>query len=100
MALSPQMINFVRLDFFEELIERAAVREIAVMKMKLHSRLMGIDINIGDARRIKGAGAANHAMNLIVLMKKKFGQIGTVLAGNSRDKRFFKHRVRFYQKSV
>ena len=39
-----------------------------------------------DAPVIRGAGAANHAVDLVALLEQQLGEIRTVLAGNSGDK--------------
>jgi hypothetical protein len=52
---------------------------------------VGIHVKMIDPLRIERAGTADDAMHLVAFGKEKFGEIGTVLAGDSRNKGFFTH---------
>jgi hypothetical protein len=49
-----------------------------------------------EARSVKGAGAADDAVNFVTLGQKQFRQVRTVLTRDAGDKRAFGHKFRPY----
>jgi len=59
------------------------------MKKESDIRKVLVTIKVIDAAAIEAARATNEAMNLVSLGEQELGKIGAVLAGDSRDQRFF-----------
>jgi RNase P/RNase MRP subunit p29 len=50
-------------------------------------------LNMGDTLEVNGAAAAQHPDDLVSLLKEQLGQIGAVLAGDTRDQRTLFHET-------
>ena len=48
-----------------------------------------IPVKVIDAARVERRGPANHAVDLIAFVEQQLGEIGTVLASDAGDERFF-----------
>jgi hypothetical protein len=53
---------------------------------------MRIGIKVIDARGVEGAGAPNDAMNFVAFLEQQFGQITSVLAGDTGNQRLSHER--------
>jgi hypothetical protein len=52
---------------------------------ELRARVVRVDIQVIDARRIEGGGAPDETMYLIALRQEKLSEVGTVLSGDAGD---------------
>ncbi len=77
-ALRGEVIDFLRIAFFERQLQRRLIQHIAGDKMQLV-------LDMVDPAEINGAGPANQAKDLVSLAEQKFGQIGSVLPRDSGD---------------
>jgi len=59
------------------------------VEVQVHPVDVGILVEVVDPRRIERAGAADDAVDFVAFGKKKVGQIGSVLSGDSGDECFF-----------
>jgi hypothetical protein len=50
-----------------------------------------LHVEVLDAARVEGGGAADDAVHLIALAEEEFGEIGTVLARDAGDERALFH---------
>ena len=82
MALSRQIVNFIRLDRFHDGQDAAAVTHIPVMEDDSVQQML-------DSSRIRQRTASRHSMNLIAFLQQQLCQIGTVLPGNARNQCLF-----------
>lgn len=55
--------------------------------------VVGIAVNVFDAIGVEGAGSADDAVNKISFGEQEFGQIGTILASDAGNQRFFRGGV-------
>jgi hypothetical protein len=63
--------------------------QVAIVEKQPVFRKMIILIKMMNSAPVETARAADDAVNFVALMKKKFGKIRAVLAGDSRDEGFF-----------
>ena len=101
MTLGGEIVNFVWLDLLHNANQAAGISHIAVVQDKFTRLDMRVLIQVVDTVRVEQRGPAFDTVYLIAFLQKKFGQIGSVLAGDTRDKRFFCHFhfVRLYLSS-
>ena len=94
MALGAEVVDLIGLHLFDDALQVAAVREIAVMKseawrLSCGISLVGILIEVIDAGGVEGGGAAFDAVYGVALLQEEFREIGAVLAGDPSDERLF-----------
>lgn len=80
MALSAQIINFIRLHLLNNSNQVCAICEIAIMKGQSLILLMRILIKMINAAGVETTGTPLDAMHGISLLQQQLGQIGTILA--------------------
>src|ERR1043166_8528418 len=92
MALRRQVVDFFRLDIFNQARHGAGVAQVTVME--LEGRLVGmrIGVNVIQAAGVEGAGPANDAMDLVPLGQQQLGKIRTVLSRDTCNQRFLRHK--------
>ena len=93
MTLGAKVVNLVRLKLVDQFDEIYGVREVAVVKEKLHAMHMRILIQVVDAIRVECARAADDAMDLVTFAKQEIGEIGSVLPCDAGDQCFV-HEMR------
>src|SRR5882724_11124119 len=55
------------------------------MQEQFRSRLIGVLINVIDARSIESARTADDSVNLVAFRKQQLGKVGTILSGDAGD---------------
>jgi len=90
-ALRSKVIDLVGLEVVEEAREAGRVAEVAVVEEELHAVDVGVHVKMIDPLGVEGAGTADDAVNFVALGEEQFGEVGTVLAGDSGDKGLFTH---------
>ena len=88
-ALRRQMVHLLRRQAVNQIQNPFGAGQITVMKEQLCSRVIGILINVIDARSIERAGAPDDPVDFIPFRKQKLRQVRAVLACDSRDERTF-----------
>jgi hypothetical protein len=84
-ALRPEVIDFVRLQFIKQLHQIHRVREIAVVQEQPHAVNVRIDIKMIDASGVEGARPPDYSVNLVAFFQQQIGQITSILAGDPGD---------------
>jgi len=82
-ALCRQIVDFVRLHFLDNPDQAGGIREIAMMQGEIESLLMGVVIEMINSIGVDQGRPALDAVNRITLGQQQFGEIRTVLAGNT-----------------
>src|SRR5882672_8569298 len=59
------------------------------MQEQFGSRLIGILINVIDARSIEGARAADDSVDLVAFRKQQLSEVGAILSRDAGDERAF-----------
>ena len=93
MTLGAKMINLVWLEPVDQFDEIYGVRQVAVVKEKLHSMHMRVLIQVVDAIRVERARAADDAMDLVTFSEQEIGEIGSILPCDAGDQCFV-HEMR------
>ena len=81
-ALCGQIKNLVRLDGFQRPAKAGAIGQIAEMQQHPGLAFMTIHMKMIDPAGVETGRPANQAVDLVSPGQQKFGQVGTVLAGN------------------
>ena len=89
MALRGEIVNFLRLDLVDQPCQRAGIAEIAVVQHQPVAGGVRVGVDMLQAARVEGTGAADDAMHLVALRQQQFRQIRTILASDSGNERFF-----------
>ena len=79
------MVNLLRQDLVDDLLDGAAIRQITVMEVEARAFAMRILIDGADSSGVEGGGAADDAVDLVTLAQQKFREVGAILAGDSGD---------------
>src|SRR5579862_1909611 len=80
MALSSEVVDLVRSDRAQELVERRTVAKIAEHELKVTE-------DVVDPRRVERARATDHPVYLVVLLEQELREVGAVLASDACDER-------------
>ncbi len=91
MALSGEIIDFIRLHLLDNAHEAAGIRHITIVKDKLTFLDVRILIKMIDAIGIEQGGATLDAVDDIPLMQQEFREIRAVLAGDAGNESYFGH---------
>ena len=75
-----EVVDLVRVGGAQRVDERAVVEQVALVERDPVAQVL-------DALELLGRGAADHAVDLVALLQQQLGQVGPVLAGDSRDQR-------------
>ena len=75
----------MRLHAREHFTQAGAVDQIAIMEENPGVGAVRIDVEVFDPGGIERTAAADDAMHLISFLQKEFGEVRTVLSGNSGD---------------
>ena len=90
MALSGQVVDFVRLDGLDDANEGAGVGHVAVMKVDgtvaFHVPNPFIEIHMLNASRVEGGRTSHDPMDFVTFFKKK-----SVLTRDAGDECYFLH---------
>src|SRR6266542_410452 len=84
-ALRSEVIDLVRLDQAQDMVQRRCVVQVTIMEEKLPVRDMRVLVDVIDARRVERGGPTDNSMDLVSLREKQLGQIRAVLPGDSGD---------------
>lgn len=90
-TLGREVINFIRLHFLNNADEICGVCQVAVMQYKTPILGIGGLVEMIDALGVEEGRAPLDAVHFIAFVQQQFGQIGSVLTGDTGDDRFF-HR--------
>jgi hypothetical protein len=85
MRLGTEVVNFVRLHLADDAGEVGGVGQIPVVQAESRIFNLGIFVDVIDPLCVKEGGAAFDAVDFVAFFEKKFGEIGTVLAGDTGD---------------
>src|SRR6266446_4592270 len=88
-ALRREMVKLVRRKTVNQIQYPFRAGQVAVMEEQFRSRLIGILINVIDARSIEGARAADDSVDLVAFRKQQLGKVGAILSGDAGDERAF-----------
>jgi hypothetical protein len=91
MTLGAKVVYFIGLYFLDDTDKVGAVGEISVMEDKIFVFHMRILVQMVNTVGIKKRAATFNAMNDISFFKEQFGEIGSVLPGDTGDKGCFWH---------
>ena len=80
MRLCAEVIDFVRANCFDELIERRPIGQVAVDQLQPHIFIVRILVDMVEPRGIKRRRSANHAKNFVPFAQQQLGQIRAILA--------------------
>ena len=89
MALGAQVIDLIRPDLLQKVGQLSRNAEVAVVKIDPGLRVVEIPVQMIDPVGVECAGPADEAVDLIPLAEQKLCQVGTVLARDPGDERFF-----------
>ncbi len=85
MALRGEVVDLVGLYLLDHADQVGRVGEVAVVKVQPHIALVGILVQVIDAIGVEKRGTALDAVDLVALVQQELGEVGAVLAGDSRD---------------
>ena len=86
MALGSKVVDFIRMDFGNDLIEAEGVAKVTIMEVE-----MRLAFEMGNTFAEVHRGTANNAMNLITLFEEEFGEVAAVLTRDACNKCGFIH---------
>ena len=87
--LGREVVHLVGLDSAEQRHQPSAVNEVAVVQEQSGARIMGIDVEVIDPRRVERRRPADQPVNLVSLPQQQFSEIRAVLPGDPGDERSF-----------
>ena len=90
-GLGAEVVNLVGLELIEQLHHLHRVGEVAIVKKETHAVYMRITVKMVDAAGVEGGGPADDSMNFVTFGEEQFGEVGTVLSGDTGDKGFLRH---------
>lgn len=90
--LGRKVIHLVGIDGAEQGHQSGAVGEIAIVQEQSRVRVVPVDVEVIDPRRVERRSPADQPVDLIPLAEQQFGEVGAVLAGDSGDQRPL-HRI-------
>ena len=82
-ALRAEMVDLVGLDIVQQVLQRGAVAEVAVVQEELHAVDVRVLVKMIDAVGVERTGAADDAVDLVALAEQEFGEIRPVLPGDT-----------------
>ncbi len=88
MRLRAEIINFIGSDLINQFSDTGRIREIPVVNRNPRVLDMRTAVDVADAGGIESGCAPDNAMHLILLLKKHFCQIRSILSRDARDERF------------
>jgi hypothetical protein len=91
MALGAQIVNLVRLDFQEKSDQRSGICQVAIVEVR-GGTVSRLRPNRIQPLAVEGAGSANEPMHFVTFGYQQFGQIRTILARDTCNKRSFRHK--------
>jgi hypothetical protein len=89
MRLCSEVVDLVGTDGVEPPTERGGVGEIGVVKLHAIASIVRIYIDVVNPLRVEIGRSTDQAMDLVAFLEEEFGQIRTVLAGDSGDQSHF-----------
>ncbi len=93
MRLGGEVVHLVGFDGVEETVEAAAVGHVPVVEEHARLGIMRVDIQMVDALGSEGRMPAAQAVHLVTLGQEQFGQVRTVLPGDSGDESTFAEHI-------
>ena len=92
-GLGAEVVDLVGLDLLDDLDEGRGVGEVAVVEKEFGMGLVGVFVDVIDASGVEEGGAALDAVDLVAFGEEEFGEIGSVLSGNSGDEGFLQSAI-------
>ena len=84
-ALGREVVDLRRPDLADQTGEPVAVGHVAVMQNERTLHLVDVAVEVLDPLRAKRAGPAHQAVNLVSFVEEQFGEVRTILPGDTRD---------------
>ncbi len=75
MRLRGKVVHLVGLDAAQQSRQASSVDQVAVVQEQSRTRLMWIDVEVVDPRRVERRGAADQPVDLIALAQQQFGEV-------------------------
>ena len=93
MALGGEVVDLRGAHVGDDADNGHGVAEVGVVKVE-----MGAALEVGDALAVIDGGAADDAVDVVAFVEEEFGEVGTVLAGHTRDEGnvLFAHKIRYW----
>ena len=80
MRLSPEVVNFCRLGFIDDLDKAVAINEVSIVEDHLALSVgLGVIIQMGDPASVERRRPSDDAMDSVTLVQQEFSQIGSIL---------------------
>lgn len=89
MALGAQVVDFVGLKIMEKVHHLPRHGQVSVVEKQFRPGVVKIPVKVVDPVGVESARTADQAVYLVPLVQKELGKVGSVLAGDSRDKGLF-----------
>ncbi len=93
-ALAGEMIDFIRRGFGEDAAQGGGVIEIGVVEKEAAAVDFGVVVKVVEAGTVQAAGAADDAVDFVILFQQQLRQVGAVLAGDAGNQGLFWHIFR------
>ncbi len=84
-ALSGEVVDFVRLYLLNDADKVGRIRKVSVMQMEPDVLLVRILVEMIDAVGVERGGPSLDTVDFIAFTEQQLGQVGTILSGDSRD---------------
>jgi hypothetical protein len=91
MALSAKVVDFIGSNAVNKIGELGAIREVAVMEEEPGGRLMGVNVDMVDARGAESARPSDNTVHFVSFTQQKLSQVRAILPCYASDQCFF-HR--------
>ena len=83
MGLGAEIVDFVGLSDFQNAAEASGISEIAVVQVEAAAGLVGVLIDVVDARGVEAGTAADDAVDGVAFGEKQLAEVGAVLASDA-----------------
>ena len=83
--LGTEVVHLVGLDAGQEVLQVASVSQISVVEVELLSLVVGVLVHVVNTTRVEARSPADQAVDLISFAQQKFGEVRTILAGDTCD---------------
>ena len=83
MALRAEVVDLVGLELVQQVLQRCAVAQVAVVEEHLHAVDVRVLVKMLDAVGVERARAPDDAVDLVALGQEKLREIRSVLPGDA-----------------
>ena len=88
-ALGAEVVDFVGLHLLDDADQAGGIGQVAVVEDEIAVIGVRILVDVVNALGVEGGCPTFDAVDFVALCQQKFGEVGTVLAGDASDKCFF-----------